>query len=388
MATLISHRFARAEPRRRVVAYMEGLLSHSLRKNAFALASHAREVGPDGMQRLLRTAKWDADEVRDDLLAYVLRHTRVEGGDQPGHGDGVLVAAQEAFVKKGRHSAGVTWQYSSRHRRMENCQIGLFLTHVSARGSGVLDRELYLPQEWLRDRPQVIASGLRQQASYASKARLTQRMIARALDGGLPRPWISVPERDLWDEELRLWLDGRGLPHALRLAPEEAASLLPRGMTGVLGATGPGRAPGSSSGLNTLPWQTVRLPGTAPGGRAQWLLVHHSAAAGRPEGYLCSGPPATTVAEFIRAVRAQTRARHCLDVLRNEVGLDEYQVRTVTGWYRHTTLSLLAYAFRSFALEGRVREPARTPGRAAFGQRARRAPRPGRTPLTSVGLRP
>lgn len=382
LATLISHRFARAEPRRRVVAYMEGLLSHSLRKNAFALASHAREVGPDGMQRLLRTAKWDADEVRDDLRAYVLRHTRGEA-DQRAHGDGVLVTAQEAFVKKGRHSAGVTWQYSSTHRRMENCQIGLFLAHVSARGSGVLDRELYLPKEWLRDRPQVIASGIRQEATYASKPRLNQRMIARVLDGGVRCPWISVPERELWDEELRLWLDGRNLPYVLKLNPEDASALLPRGMAGLLGASGTGRTPG----VSTLPWQTVRLPGMSTGARAHWLLIHQPAPAERPESYLCSGPPATTVAEFIRAVRAQTRARHCLVVLRREVGLDEYQVRTVTGWYRHTTLSLLAYAFRSFALEARPEEPARTPGRVVFGQRPRRAPGPRRTPLTSVGLR-
>jgi SRSO17 transposase len=34
----------------------------------------AGEATPDGMQRLLNTAKWDADRVRDDLQAYVLTH--------------------------------------------------------------------------------------------------------------------------------------------------------------------------------------------------------------------------------------------------------------------------------------------------------------------------
>ncbi|GAA2382591.1 IS701 family transposase [Streptomyces glaucosporus] len=346
IAELISHRFVRAEPRRRVVAYMEGLLSHAQRKNAFALASHAREVGPDGMQRLLRTAKWDPHAVRDDLRTYVMRHTREEGSD------GVLVVSPEVFVKKGRHSAGVAWQYSSRHGRMQNCQIGLFLGHVSARGAGIVDRELYLPREWLDRGTPGIVHGVPEGSGYTAKAGLSRRMIARALESGLRSPWVSVPDDDLWDEELRTWLDGLNVPYVLRLRPDDAAALAPRGTAGE-----PLRAPGrrgSGPGLNTLPWQTVRLRRTS-GERALWLLTHHPAPSERPASFLCSGPAGTAIPEFIRAVRAQATARRCLDALRSDAGLHEYQVRTVTGWYRHTTLSLLAHAFRSFAPGGRPR---------------------------------
>jgi hypothetical protein len=357
IAAIISHRFARAEPRRRVVAYMEGLLSPTLRKSAFALASHADEVGPDGMQRLLRTAKWDADAVRDDLRAYVLRHT----GREPG--DGILVTAEETFVKKGRHSAGVTWQYSSTLRRMENCQMGLFLGHVSGGTCGLLDRELYLPRPWLRGQQQVIASGIPRQYAYTPKPRLNQRMIARALEAGLAAPWVSVPDRELWDEELRLWLDRRKVPYVLRLNDDDVAALLPRGRTGVgVGAVRAGRPPEVSA----LPWQTVRLRGSA-GARTLWVLTHRPGPCEHPESYLCSGSATTAVAEFIRAVRAQQTTRRCLDVLKRDVGLHEYQVRTVTGWYRHTTLALLAYAFRTFGWEG--------------GRRASVPPRPALTSL-------
>jgi hypothetical protein len=357
LTDLISHRFSRAEPRRLVISYMEGLLSSELRKTAFALASRAREVGPDGMQRLLRTAKWDADAVRDDLRAYVLRNTRVPAAGPGDRDRAVLVTAQQTFVKKGRHSAGTAWQYSSEHGRMENCQIGLFLSYVSEHGTSVLDRELYLPREWLRDRSRGMSAVLPQRTQYATKARLNQQMIARVLDGTPHLPWVSVPERELWDEDLRLWLEERGVPYVLKLNHEDTAALLPRGMADDLLAPPPG---GRTAGVNTLPWQTVRLRGPAAGRRAHWLLIHQpTAPSRRPQAYLCAGH-STTVTEFIRAVRAQATTQRCLAVLRREVGLDAYQVRTITGWYRHTTLSLLAHAFRSFSQNRPLREPVPT----------------------------
>ena len=65
----IAGRFTRAEPRRRVLAYLRGLVGNVGRKNGWQLAEHAGERTPDGMQRLPATADWDPDQVRDDLRA-------------------------------------------------------------------------------------------------------------------------------------------------------------------------------------------------------------------------------------------------------------------------------------------------------------------------------
>jgi hypothetical protein len=62
----IAPRFARSEPREQVAAYVRGLLARLEHKNSWTLAERAGEVAPDGMQRLLATADWDADAVRDD----------------------------------------------------------------------------------------------------------------------------------------------------------------------------------------------------------------------------------------------------------------------------------------------------------------------------------
>ena len=95
----IAPRFSRSEPRERVAAYLRGLLAPLERKNGWTLAEQAGEASPDGMQRLLATADWDADRVRDDLRDYVVDHL----GD-PG---AVLVVDETGFLKKGSRSAGV-----------------------------------------------------------------------------------------------------------------------------------------------------------------------------------------------------------------------------------------------------------------------------------------
>ena len=134
----IAPRFGRVEVRRRADAFVRGLLSGVERKNGWQLAEQAGEVTPDGMQRLLYQARWDADAVRDDLRDYVVEHV----GD-PG---GVLVVDETGFVKKGRKSAGVQRQYSGTAGRIEHCQLGVFLASAGPKGHALVGRELYLPE--------------------------------------------------------------------------------------------------------------------------------------------------------------------------------------------------------------------------------------------------
>jgi SRSO17 transposase len=122
----IAGRFTRAEPRRRALAYLKGLLGNVRRKNGWQLAEHAGERTPDGMQRLMSTAGWDADLVRDDLRGYVVEHL----GD-PG---AVLVVDETGFLKKGTTSVGVQRQYSGTAGKVDNCQLGVFLAYASPRG--------------------------------------------------------------------------------------------------------------------------------------------------------------------------------------------------------------------------------------------------------------
>ena len=130
----IAPRFGRVEVRRRAGAFMRGLLAGVERKNGWQLAEHAGEHTPDGMQRLLNHARWDPDQVRDDLVGYVVEHL--------GDPQAVLVVDETGFLKKGTKSAGVQRQYSGTAGRIENCQLGVFLAYASRHGHALIDREL------------------------------------------------------------------------------------------------------------------------------------------------------------------------------------------------------------------------------------------------------
>ena len=104
--------FGRSEPRQRALAYSQGLLSDGPRKNSWQLAEQAGEDTPDGMQRLLSTAVWSADEVGQELQGYEV--------EQLGESAAVLVVDETGFLKQGQQSAGVKRQYSGTGRQLPN----------------------------------------------------------------------------------------------------------------------------------------------------------------------------------------------------------------------------------------------------------------------------
>jgi SRSO17 transposase len=111
----IASRFARSEARERVKRYFVGLLGRVERKNGWQLAEAMGETDPQGVQRLLNSARWDPEAVRDDLGNYVVEHL----GDED---SGVLVVDETGFLKKGKKSVGVARQYTGTAGETVNCQ--------------------------------------------------------------------------------------------------------------------------------------------------------------------------------------------------------------------------------------------------------------------------
>src|SRR5512135_3042136 len=128
----IGARFARVEPRRRVAAFLRGMLAGLPRTNGWTIAEHAGERHPRGMQRLLSQAAWDDDGVREDLRGYVVEHL----GDPAA----VLVVDETGDVKKGTSTVGVQRQYTGTAGRIENCQVAVYLTYAGPRGYALVDR--------------------------------------------------------------------------------------------------------------------------------------------------------------------------------------------------------------------------------------------------------
>src|SRR5260221_348989 len=192
VAAALGPRFERAEPRQRALAYLTGVVSTAERKTAWQLAELAGEATPDGMQRLLSTAHWDADAVRDDLVAYVLAHLA-----DP---QAILVLDETGFVKKGTKSVGVAPQYCGTVGKIANCQVGVFLAYATRHGPVLLDRALFLPKEWAPDRARRAEAGGhgplapgRAQPLPPRRARLLLRLRARRQQPGAGRPGGGHP---------------------------------------------------------------------------------------------------------------------------------------------------------------------------------------------------
>src|SRR6266446_7789228 len=190
----------RAEVRKRVGRYLQGLLAPVERKNGWQMAEELREANAHGVQRLLEEADWDEEAVRDELRTYVI--------EQLGAADGIMVVDETGFVKKGKKSAGVARQYSGTAGRRENSQIGVFLSYASSQGAGFLDRELYLPQEWTVDRVRCREAGIPDEVGFATKGELAQRMLARAFAAQVPAKWV-VGDTVFGYDEMRSWLENQ-----------------------------------------------------------------------------------------------------------------------------------------------------------------------------------
>jgi len=111
----IGHRFCRSEARERARRYLAGLLGRVERNNGWQMAEAMGEHDPQGVQRLLNCARWDAEAVRDDLRCYVVEHLGEEES-------GVLILDETGFLKKGEKSVGVARQYTGTAGETVNCQ--------------------------------------------------------------------------------------------------------------------------------------------------------------------------------------------------------------------------------------------------------------------------
>jgi SRSO17 transposase len=341
--TRIASRFRRAEARTRARRYLDGLLAAVERKNGWQLAEQLGEAGPQGVQRLLNAADWDADVVRDDLRAFVV--------EALGDSAGVLIVDETGFLKKGSKSAGVARQYSGTAGRRENQQVGVFLAYATPHGCAFIDRALYLPETWADDAERRAEAGIPEEVAFATKGALAQAMLARAFAAGVPVAWV-VGDTVYGHEDLRQWLEEHGrsyvlavpATHGLWTAGEQVevqalASQLPEEAWTWLSA-GEG-----SQGPRWYDWACIALPYPATADNAHWLLVRRSVSEpGERAYYRVYAPGTTTVPDMVRAAGSRWAIEVGFEEAKGLVGLDEYEVRNWQAWQRHTVLALLAYA--------------------------------------------
>ncbi len=340
--------FTRSETRERAQAYLRGLLSPVERKNGWQIAEEAGERTPYAMQYLLDRARWECDRMRDILRGYVC--------EKLGDAQAVLVIDETGFLKKGSKSVGVQRQYSGTAGRIENCQLGVFLTYASPKGHSLLDRDLYLPKSWTADPARCREADVPAEVEFATKPELAARMLWRSLDAGVPAAWVTGDTVYGSHRPLRAGLEAREQAYALAVTCQEhvevagqerrvdqlAQEMAPEAWQRLSAGAG-------SKGPRLYDWVRLPLSSPVPAGWERWLVIRRSISAGaKPPDLayvLVFARRGTPLQEMVQVIGARWTVEQCFEVGKGEVGLDEYEVRSWHGWYRHITLCMLAQAF-------------------------------------------
>ena len=344
MTDRLGKHFANPAARATAGAYLQRLLSSVERKNSWQLAEAAGLDTPYRFQHLLGRGAWDADALRDEQLGVVLAGL----GEQ----DAVLAIDETGFIKQGKKSVGVTRQYCGASGKIDNCQVGVFLSWQTSKGHALVDRALYLPKEWTEDQERRRAAGVPAEVEFATKPVLARHLVEHALAAGARPAWVVADAVYGGDYKLRAALEQAGQAYVMAVTGQQCVWLgFGERRVKAVKAQVPAdawaeiRVGAGAKGPRVFDWAAVRL--NHPHGRAwqRFLLLRRSRSkAEEITAYLVFGPADTSLEEMARIAGRRWSVEESFAQTKGEVGLDQYEVRSWAGWHRHMTLAMTAQA--------------------------------------------
>lgn len=344
--------FQRKDSRRHAELYVRGLLSPLQRKNGWTIAEHVGEPEPKALQRFLNLSPWDGDALVKINRDYAMEHLA--------HPEAILVADPTGFAKKGTKSAGVQRQYSGTLGRVDNCQIATFLAYVTPdRDRALIDRRLYMPQEsWLGDPDRCAEAGVPAELTFKTRPEQVVDMIQTAREDQMPFAWFTADEEFGQNPGLCSFLQEEQIPYVMAV-PKNTQVTDPSGKVT--------RIDIRSQTLRRNTWQRRACGIGSKGHRVyDWALIdtnhpsgdndsHHdtgiqylirrSVDNGEHAYYRCYNPNRVGAGQLVHVAGARWPIEECFGSAKNEVGLDNYQVRTWNAWHRHITLAMIAHTF-------------------------------------------
>jgi SRSO17 transposase len=338
---------------------VHGLLDGSDRRNVENMAEAVEGGIVRTLQKFISQGAWDDRAVLGELRSQVVEAL----GDE----EAVICVDETGFPKKGTKSVGVKRQYAGILGRVDNCQIGVFLNYVSKEGHVLLDRRLFLPEEWAADMPRRKAAGVPEGVVFRTKPELALGMVAEAVATGVPFRWVAgdtvygdsptfvqgLRALKQWyvldvSSQMRVWLE---CPRRLRsgkaeetaITVVEAMKRLPakawKKMTVAEGSQGPR----VYEYAEMIAWFSEK--GT-PTPTFERLLVRRSIGQDPEIKFQRSNAPMKIRLQRLAEVGgSRWTIEQDFQAGKGECGLDEYETRGWVGWHHHTVLSMLALLF-------------------------------------------
>ncbi len=326
--------------------YIRALLSRVERKNGWQMAEYLGEKSPHAIQNFLSRAAWDDEKIRKTLMRYTRGHLLSE------HEGGVLIVDETGFLKKGTHSVGVARQYSGTAGRVENSQVGVFLTLAGSKGRSLVDCELYLPKAWCEDEKRRRKSYVPEEVRFQTKPQLAQKMIERAYAQGLKPEWV-LGDSIYGSWEFRNFLEEHKQNYVVEVSSQQRVGVHFRQMridslareipedAWTRHSIGKG-----AKGERIYEWVSWPTGIQDESGCRRYALIRRSVK--KPDEYayyFCYAPENTSTQRLAEAAGKRWHIECCFETAKQETGLDEYEIRSWHGWYRHITLSMAALAY-------------------------------------------
>lgn len=366
--------FGRIECQGHAFHYLQGLLLAPDRKSVEPMALQFAGGNVVPMQRFLTRGCWDAVHIQRQVQAVAAQ--RLAPSATPGTVGPVLVIDESGFTKKGMHSVGVARQHNGRLGKVDNCQVGVFLTYATPAGSALVDHRLYLSKEWVNNPKRREETRIPDDVAFRTKPQLAGDLVQAARANGLPHDWIIADELYGRDGALLGRLEAMNERYVMEV-PVSTTVWTKDPATEIPPYSGRGQPPSRprrdsvrtvrqvAESLPPSAWQTLRLRDGAKGplafefaavrvwqvrhrkpGPPSWLLIRRSLEP-KPEVkyYISNAGAHVCLGTLAQVTGVRWRVEELFEECKGYLGMGHYEARAWTSWHHHMALVAVAHLF-------------------------------------------
>lgn len=368
--------FRRSELRGNFFRYMAGQFSQLERKSIEPIAFAVEGGKVRAMQRFVSDAIWDDERIMAKYRSFV--------NEDIGHPDGAIIFDESGFVKKGDDSIGVARQYCGTIGKVDNCQVGVFAAYTSAHGYALIDKRLYIPEQWFSDdysekrekcklpaeskfqtKPQLAAEMLK---DFAAKQQIPFRyVLADSVYATNPdfieavESLVGVSYLGQAPEDTLCWPKQPGVvekEYKFRGQTQTKKVLADSGKK-------PITFKALAKSINDFFWYRRKVSEGTKGpieyeftkrrvilahkglpSKTVWLLMRRTMDGEPQYSYFISNAPISTRLEkFVWLSGLRWSIEQCFGETKTELGMDQYEVRKFPGWHHHIMTCMLAHFF-------------------------------------------
>jgi SRSO17 transposase len=340
--------FLRSQQRLLGLGYLRGLISDVRRKNIEAIAlAFGGEKKVRSMQNFLSRYLWDDGKML--VRTQSLLHESI--GDR----QGMWCTDSTEFLKKGKDSVGVAWQYCGARGKTENCQCGVFTSFTSSSGYGLLEGRLYLPKLWFSPEYQQRREACQVPAEvrFATKIEIALQLLKQQIQRGtFHAQWVGCDSFFGVDSTFRDEVAAMGKLYLAAIKPSSKVWVAKRV-----------RKVAELAHEPNLRWQRVILAEGAKGpivaevarvrvcdnrderpGVKQWLILRRLED-GQLKYYLSNASARVAKGTLWGTLVRRWPIEQCFEDGKKHLGMDHYENRSWTGWHRHMLYVMVAMLF-------------------------------------------